>query len=34
MPRTEVPIAFQYICGWLYWAPPGAKKTEYGNAGW
>ena len=27
-PRTEVPIAFQYICGWLKVAPSGPKKTE------
>ena len=26
--RRSTPIAFQYICGRLYWAPPGPKKTE------
>ena len=24
----------QYICGALYWAPPGPRNTEYGNDGW
>ena len=25
---TDWPIAFQYICGALSWAPPGPRKTE------
>jgi hypothetical protein len=31
---TDAPMSFQYICGTLYCAPPGPRKTEYGNEGW
>ena len=26
--ETLVPMSFQYICGALYWAPPGPRNTE------